>query len=138
MKATWKHHEDNKALDAKERNDLPASVYAFPEKRKEPLNNASHVRNAIARFDQVKDVSDHEREQAFANIKAAAKHYGVEMTETDWHDLGKKPPPPTRNTKSQPDLKLDKQPSKLQPDALSIFRDADIRRATLLHYTLSN
>jgi hypothetical protein len=91
MKATWKHHEDNKALDAKERNELPASVYAFPDKRKEPLTNASHVRNAIARFDQVKDVTDQEREQAFANIKAAAKHYGVEMTETSWHDLGKKP-----------------------------------------------
>ena len=91
MKATWKHHEDNKALDAKERNELPTSVYAFPDKRKEPLNNASHVRNAIARFDQVKGVSDHEREQAFANIKAAAKHYGVDMTETSWHDLGKKP-----------------------------------------------
>ena len=91
MKATWKHHEDNKSLDAKERDDLPASVYAFPEKRKEPLNNASHVRNAIARFDQVKDVTDHEREQAFANIKAAARHYGVEVEETDWKDLGKKP-----------------------------------------------
>jgi hypothetical protein len=91
MKATWKHHEDSKALDAKERNELPASVYAFPDKRKEPLNNASHVRNAIARFDQVKDVTDHEREQAFANIKAAAKHYGVDMPETSWHDLGKKP-----------------------------------------------
>jgi hypothetical protein len=39
----------------------------------------------------VKDVTDHEREQAFANIKAAAKHYGVEMHETNWHDLGKKP-----------------------------------------------
>ena len=74
MKATWKHHEDDKALDAKERNDLPASVYAFLEKCKEPLNNASHVGNAIARFDQVKGVTDHEREQAFANIKAAAKH----------------------------------------------------------------
>ncbi len=91
MKPTWKHHEDNKALDAKERKELPASVYAFPDKRKEPLNNASHVRNAIARFDQVKDVTDQEREQAFANIKAAAKHYGVEMAETDWHQLGKKP-----------------------------------------------
>ncbi|MDQ2835028.1 MAG: hypothetical protein M3Y50_15060 [Acidobacteriota bacterium] len=91
MKATWKEHEDNKALDAKERNDLPASVYAFPDKRKEPLSNASHVRNAIARFDQVKDVTAQEREQAFANIKAAAKHYGVEMTETHWQELGKKP-----------------------------------------------
>src|ERR1700729_299033 len=91
MKATWKHHEDNKELSTKEREGLPDSVYAFPGKRKEPLNNASHVRNAIARFDQIKDVTDHEREQAFANIKAAAKHYGVEMTEIDWHDLDKKP-----------------------------------------------
>jgi hypothetical protein len=91
MKATWKHYEDNNALDAKERNELPASVYAFPDRRKEPLNNASHVRNAIARFDQVKDVTNHEREQAFANIKAAAKHYGVDMKEAKWQDLGKKP-----------------------------------------------
>jgi hypothetical protein len=91
MKATWKAHDDNKSLDADEKKHLPDFVYAFPDKRKEPLTNASHVRNAIARFDQVKDVSDHEREQAFANIKAAAKHYDVEMTEKSWHDLGKKP-----------------------------------------------
>jgi hypothetical protein len=91
MEATWKAHNDGKSLDAAEKKHLPDSVYAFPAKRKEPLINASHVRNAIARFDQVKDVSDHEREQAFANIKAAAKHYDVEMTETSWHDLGKKP-----------------------------------------------
>ena len=90
MKATWKHHEDNKALDAKERAELPASVYAFPDKRKEPLNDASHVRNAIARFDQVKDVSDAEREEAFHHIKAAAKKFGVEMTETHWKELGNK------------------------------------------------
>jgi hypothetical protein len=91
MKSTWKAHDDNKSLDAAEKKELPDSVYAFPDKRKEPMTNASHVRNAIARFDQVKDVTDPEREQAFANIKAAAKHYNVEMTETNWHDLGKKP-----------------------------------------------
>ncbi len=91
MKSTWKSHDDNKSLDAAEEKHLPDSVYAFPSQRKEPMTNASHVRNAIARFDQVKDVTEHEREQAFANIKAAAKHYDVEMTETSWHDLGKKP-----------------------------------------------
>lgn len=91
MSATWKPHDDNKPLDTDEKKQLPDSVYAFPGKRKEPMTNASHVRNAIARFDQVKDVTEHEREQAFANIKAAAKHYKVEMTETNWHDLGKKP-----------------------------------------------
>jgi hypothetical protein len=91
MKSTWKAHDDSKSLDAVEKKNLPDSVYAFSDKRKEPMTNASHVRNAIARFDQVKDVTEHEREQAFANIKAAAKHYDVEMTETSWHDLGKKP-----------------------------------------------
>ena len=91
MKTTWKPHDDDKALSADERKSLPDSVYAFPDKRKEPLTNASHVRNAIARFDQVKDVSDGERDQAFANIQAAAKHFGVELTEKHWQELGGKP-----------------------------------------------
>jgi hypothetical protein len=89
MKPTWKPHEKHGELT--QRSDLPDSVYAFPKERKEPLTDASHVRNAIARFDQVKDVSDNEREQAFANIKKAAEHYGVEMTETKWQDLGRHP-----------------------------------------------
>ena len=91
MKATWKAHEEQGKLDSEDRKDLPESVYAFPNKRKEPLTDASHVRNAIARFDQVKDVSDKERDQAFANIQAAARHYQVEMPEQHWQDLGKKP-----------------------------------------------
>ena len=99
MKATWKHHEDDKTLSAEERKKLPDSVYAFPKQRKEPLNNASHVRNAVARFDQVKDVSDQEREHAFANIKAAAKHYDVEVTEEHWQDLGKHPHTPNASQK---------------------------------------
>ena len=49
------------------------------------------MRNAIARFDQVKDVTDKERDQAFANLKKAAKHFDVDMSETDWHQLGKRP-----------------------------------------------
>ena len=77
-------------LSTEDRKRLDEDTFAFPSKRKEPLNNASHVRNAIARFDQVKDVTDKEREEAFHNIKAAAKKYGVEMTETNWHQLGHK------------------------------------------------
>jgi hypothetical protein len=49
------------------------------------------VRNALARFDQVTEVTDDEREQAFANIKKAADHYGVDVAETSWKDLGKRP-----------------------------------------------
>ena len=91
MKTTWKPHEKHGDLSTKDRDKLPDSVCAFPGKRKEPLTDASHVRNAVARFDQVQGVSDEEREQAFANIKAAAKHYGVDVVEDDWHQLGKRP-----------------------------------------------
>jgi hypothetical protein len=70
---------------------LPDSVFAFPKQRKEPLTDASHVKNALARFDQVEDVSDHDRDVAFSNIKKAAEHYGIDVEEKSWHDLGKKP-----------------------------------------------
>lgn len=86
MKATWQPHE--KHGDLTERSDLPESVFAYPAERKEPLTDANHVRNAIARFDQVIGVSDAERALAFENIKKAAEHYGVQMTETDWRQLG--------------------------------------------------
>ena len=64
--------------------DLPDTVFAFPKQRKEPLTDASHVRNAIARFDQVTGVSDEDRALAFANIKKAAEHYSIDMTEMEW------------------------------------------------------
>ena len=83
-------HDTKGALSTGDRKHMTDSTYAFPAKRKEPLNDASHVRNAIARFDQVKDVTDAEREEAFHHIKTAAKKFGVEMTETSWKQLGKK------------------------------------------------
>jgi hypothetical protein len=89
MEATWKPHEKHGVLT--ERSDLPESVYAFPKQHKEPMTDASHVRNAIARFDQTIGVSDADRELAFANIKKAAKHYGIDMTEKSWKELGKHP-----------------------------------------------
>lgn len=89
MRATWKPHEKHGKLT--KRSDLPDSVYAFPKQRKEPLTDARHVRNAIARLDQVTDVSASERDLAFANIKKAAKHYGVELGETSAKDVGVHP-----------------------------------------------
>ena len=71
------------------RNDLPASQFAFPKERKEPLTDARHVRNAIARFDQVEDVSDAERTRAWKRIKSAAKKFDVEVEADDWRDLFK-------------------------------------------------
>lgn len=77
-------------LDAKHRNNLDEDQFAFPKERKEPLNNAGHVRNAIARFDQVEGVSDGERDEAWRRIKKAADKFGVEVQEKSWHELGKK------------------------------------------------
>ena len=77
-------------LSEKQRDDLDEDQFAFPKERKEPLNNASHVRNAIARFDQVEGVSDDERDAAWRRIKKAADKYGVEVSEKSWRELGKK------------------------------------------------
>ncbi len=89
--ATWKPHPESGELSTKEREELPDSAFAFPKQRKEPLTDASHVQNALARFDQVEGVSDADRDLAFANILKAAKHFGVDVAETDWHQLGKRP-----------------------------------------------
>ena len=89
--ATWKPHDEHGKLSTSGKNDLPESVFAFPKQRKEPLTDASHVKNALARFDQVQDVSDADRDLAFANIKKAAEHYGIDVEEKSWRDLGKQP-----------------------------------------------
>ena len=74
-------------LSAAERHALPARQFAFPSQRKEPLENASHVRNAVARFDQVQGVSDAERDAAWLRIEAAASLYGVTLHEGGWRAL---------------------------------------------------
>jgi Family of unknown function (DUF6582) len=65
------------------RDRISASKFAFPKQRKEPLENASHVRNAVARFHQVKDVTEAERQAAWKRIQAAAKRYGVELQQSE-------------------------------------------------------
>ena len=74
-------------LSTQKRNAMPARQFAFPAQRKEPLENASHVRNAIARFDQVQGVTDDERDEAWRRIQAAASRYGVELHEAGWREL---------------------------------------------------
>ena len=75
------------SLSTAEQNDLPASKFAFPDQRKEPLTDARHVRNAIARFDQVEDVSDRDRAAAWKRIKAAAKKHDIEIEAGSWREL---------------------------------------------------
>ena len=77
-------------LIAKDRNALPAIEFAFVKQRKEPIEDARHVRSAVARFNQVAGVSDEERSKGWRRILDAAKKFGVEVHDTSWRDLGKR------------------------------------------------
>ena len=71
------------------KKELEGDEFAFPKQRKEPLTDARHVRNAIARFDQVGDVSDSERDAAWRRISTAAKKYDIEVAARGWRELFK-------------------------------------------------
>jgi hypothetical protein len=86
MQTTWMPSTETGVIH--NRAELPESVFAFPRQRKEPLTDADHVKNALARFDQVEGVSDSDRDLAFANIRAAAQFYGVDVRERNWRELG--------------------------------------------------
>ena len=89
-KPTWKlfSMEMHGRLSSAEKHSLPATAFAFPRARKEPMTDAAHVRDAMARFNQVGDVTDAERDLAFGNIQKAARHFNIHMKETDWHQFG--------------------------------------------------
>ena len=74
-------------LSDNELEEFPESNFAFPNERKEPLEDARHVRDAVARFDQVKDVTNKERDEAWERIQQAAMKFGVELREKDWREL---------------------------------------------------
>lgn len=77
-------------MSAKKRNSLSKGDFAFPKQRKLPLNDAKHVRNALARFNQVEDVSDSARDKAWKRVTKAAKKKGVEVSHDSWRELGHK------------------------------------------------
>jgi hypothetical protein len=79
MTATFNGGDSMAKLRTATRDRMPATTFAFPKQRKEPLENASHVRNAVARFDQVDGVTEAERRAAWKRIQAAAKRFGVEL-----------------------------------------------------------
>jgi Family of unknown function (DUF6582) len=76
-------------MSTAEKDRLADREFAFPAERKEPLTDARHVRNAIARFGQVEGASDAERDRAWQRILAAARRHGVKVSEDDWRDLAK-------------------------------------------------
>ena len=77
-------------LSDKQRDKLPEKEFAFPKERKEPLEDARHVQEAVARFDQVKGVTNKERDEAWKRIQKAAKKFDVELQEQDWRELFKR------------------------------------------------
>jgi hypothetical protein len=79
----------SQGMSTAERDTLGSKEFAFPKERKEPLTDARHVRNAIARFNQVEGVSDAERDRAWKRILAAAKRHDVEVSESSWRELAK-------------------------------------------------
>ncbi len=79
----------SRGLSTRLENRTPRQAFAFPKERKEPLNDAKHVRNAVARFDQVEGVSDAERDAAWKRIRSAARKYGVHISARGWRQLMK-------------------------------------------------
>jgi hypothetical protein len=78
-----------RGLSTRQENRMSRDIFAFPKERKEPLNDARHVRNAIARFDQVEGVTDAERQAAWRRIRSAARKFGVEINVRGWRQLMK-------------------------------------------------
>lgn len=72
-----------------DRDKLNKGSFAFIEQRKDPLATAAHVRNAIARFSQVKNVSDGDRDEAWQRIVAVGNKHGVDIEEKSWREIGK-------------------------------------------------
>jgi hypothetical protein len=69
------------------RDHIADENFAFPKERKEPIHDAAHVRNAIARFKQVQGVTEAERDAAWKRIQSAAKKHNVDLKEKDWREL---------------------------------------------------
>jgi class 3 adenylate cyclase len=67
-------------LDAKKRAKLPNSAFAYVDsrgRRRLPINDEAHVRNALSRFAQVVFEDDAARERARKRLLTAAKKYGI-------------------------------------------------------------
>jgi hypothetical protein len=71
-------------MTEKDRDQLRSSQFAYVDKdggEHLPINDASHVRNAMARFNQTDFESQTAKEEARKKILAAAKRYDIEVDE---------------------------------------------------------
>src|SRR5437867_2874381 len=67
-------------LDARKRASLPKRAFAYVDsrgRRRLPINDEAHVRNALARFNQEDFENDVARERARKRLLNAAKKYGI-------------------------------------------------------------
>ena len=67
-------------LDASKRARLPDSAFAYVDsrgRRRLPIHDEAHVRNALARFNQVAFEDEAARERARTRLLNAAKKYGI-------------------------------------------------------------
>ena len=67
-------------LESSERNDLPDRAFAYVDargRRRLPIHDAAHVRNALARFNQVRFEDDTTRDRARTRLLNAAKKHGI-------------------------------------------------------------
>ena len=92
--------KQSEGLSTAQKDKLPDNVFAFPKEHKEPLTDAKHVRNAVARFDQVEDITDAEKDAAWKRILKAAKKYDVDISESSWRELGQTKTKPKTKTKT--------------------------------------
>ena len=73
-------HRGMPPLGAKERAKLPDSAFAYIDskgRRRLPINDESHVRNALSRFAQTDFEDDAARDKARTRLLRAAKKYGI-------------------------------------------------------------
>lgn len=73
-------------LTTRQRDRLDDSDFAYVDSDGEghlPINDESHVRNAMARFNQTEFESKAAKERARRKIVAAAKKHGIEVSDDD-------------------------------------------------------
>jgi hypothetical protein len=81
-----KRRHDMAELDEKDRDKLRKDQFAYVDSEGGehlPINDESHVRNAMARFNQTKFESDAAKERARKKILAAAERHNIDVDEED-------------------------------------------------------
>ena len=91
-------------LDTRDRERLRSTQFAYVDTEGEehlPINDASHVRNAMARFNQTEFESKAAKERARRKILSAARRFDIEVDPDDNIAKGTKSLTPAR-TKAGP------------------------------------